>query len=63
MDSLSPDFIAGGSKKLGCLMQEHSKSDIFSEGREEGDKKDLKFFHKYRCPALLLDLSSKPCPP
>lgn len=44
MDSLSPDFIAGGSKKLGCLMQEHSRSDIFSEGREEGDKKDLKFF-------------------
>ena len=62
MDRLSPDFIVGGSKRLGCLMQEHSKSDIFSEGGGEEDEKGLKFFHKYRCSAVL-DLSSKPCPP
>lgn len=39
MDSLSPDFIVGGSKRLGCLMQEHSKSYIFNEGGGKGMKK------------------------
>lgn len=43
MDSLSPDSIVGGSKRLGRLMQEHSKSDIFSDGGGEGDEKGLKF--------------------
>jgi len=61
MDNLIPDCIVGGSKRLGCVLQKHSKSGIFSEGGGEGDGKGLKFFYKYRCPALL-DVSSKPCP-